>query len=517
MIVEAVRSRLPAGSPEQTGKIPAKIRLFSYQRPADFSSLVPLKTQKRERDFMATGFMIGVGDKTSCGGRVLEGDSLVNMFGILRAREGDQVSCGKDGKVYRILGGIHYMTSSGKLVAGNLDSISGCPCRATLYPSKDVRYESDYSAAPGVRLAAPAVAESVGSRVYAANAQTPHSTVAPPVATGAGTGEEPGFHIVETNIPRHLLGARLLTSPSKAVLDKFNALNSGPYLVKAGSIIVLSDPNNHRCTREEAVLMSAAASANEVLERLSPEDANFMMKHREEIATFLSYSSTSVSAGTAMYAKYLQELAALLKKIETLHQDAFLRDGHLRSSAFFAERKILMAQLHSRLGLFTRNIAGFSEHQNLKAALGISTRSLVHHWTKVGAPGQIPGYATHLQGVATATKIIQAGGWIGVAVGAGASYSKVQAVCTAGESAACERIKFTETGGFIGGTLAGVIAATGISAEATTLCIGIGAATATAGGIACALVVVGGATYGLGLFGEKIGSATGDIIYRTTK
>ena len=461
---------------------------------------------------MAIGFMIGVGDKTSCGGKVLEGDDLVNMFGILRSREGDQVSCGKDGKIYRIIGGIPYMTSSGKHVAGNLDSISGCPCRATLFPSKDVRYESSHGAAPGVRAAAPAAAVTP-SRQASTPAASRQAFVSP---ASTGMGEAPGFHIVETNIPRHLLAARLLTSPSKAVLDKFNALNPGPYLVKAGSIIVLSDPNNHRCTREEAMLMSAADSANQVLDTMSAEDANFMMKHREEIATFLSYSSTSVSVGTAMYAKHLQELTALLKSIENLHQNAFLRDGHLRSPAFFAERKILMAQLNSRLGSFTRNVAGLSEHQSLKAALGISTRSLVHHWSKAGAPGQIPGYATHLQGVSTATKIIQAGGWVGVAIGASASYNKVQSVCAAGELEKCERIRFTETGSFIGGTLTGALTATAISGKATAFCIGIGAATATVGGIACALVIVGAATYGTGFVGEKFGGLAGDILYRTT-
>lgn len=462
---------------------------------------------------MATGFLIGVGDKTSCGGQVLGGDSLVNMFGILAARDDDQVSCGKDGKVYRIMGGISYMRSSGKLLAGNLDSISGCPCRATLFPSKNVRYESSHSAAPGVRSAAPAAAESFGATTRATRPSV--RAFASPI--GEGMGEEPGFHIVETTIPRHLLAAQLLTSPSKAILDKFNALNPGPELVKAGSMIVLSDPNNHRCTQEEAVLMSAAASAQQVLDTMSAEEANFMMRHREEIATFLSYSSTSVGVGTAMYARHLSELQKLLESLENLHQTSFLRDGHLRSPAFFAERKRMLALIDGHLGSLTRKGVGIETHPNLKKALGISSRSLVHHWGKAGAPGQIPGYATHLRGIATASKVIAAGGWVGVGISAGASYNKVRAVCTAGNDEICERVRYTETGSFVGSVAAGIFAAGAISSATTTMCVGIGAATMAVGGIICGVVVVGASAYAAGIGGEWAGGLIGDVIYRANK
>ncbi|KSW22439.1 MULTISPECIES: S-type pyocin domain-containing protein [unclassified Pseudomonas] len=84
---------------------------------------------------MAVGHFIRLGDKTTCGGTVLEADSRVMMFGIAHAREGDRVSCGKDGKVYKIIGGISYINSHGRVVAGTLDSFSGCPCKARLIPS----------------------------------------------------------------------------------------------------------------------------------------------------------------------------------------------------------------------------------------------------------------------------------------------------------------------------------------------------------------------------------------------
>ncbi len=102
---------------------------------------------------MAIGYFIRCGDKTSCGGVVLEADTRVMMFGVARAREGDRVSCGKDGKTYRILGGIPHIRSHGKLVAGSLDSISGCPCKARLIPSL---FSATYRSAQGDLRAATA-------------------------------------------------------------------------------------------------------------------------------------------------------------------------------------------------------------------------------------------------------------------------------------------------------------------------------------------------------------------------
>ena len=55
---------------------------------------------------MAKGHFIRLGDETTCGGKVLEADTRVMMFGIAHAREGDRVSCGKNDETYKIVGGV---------------------------------------------------------------------------------------------------------------------------------------------------------------------------------------------------------------------------------------------------------------------------------------------------------------------------------------------------------------------------------------------------------------------------
>nr|WP_314544454.1 PAAR domain-containing protein [uncultured Pseudomonas sp.] len=73
---------------------------------------------------MSVGYFIGLGDKTSCGGKVLDGDKRVNIHGLFHACEGDRVTCDKDGQTYKIVGGISHINSHGRLMAGTLNSYS---------------------------------------------------------------------------------------------------------------------------------------------------------------------------------------------------------------------------------------------------------------------------------------------------------------------------------------------------------------------------------------------------------
>ncbi|ARU86676.1 PAAR domain-containing protein [Pseudomonas sp. M30-35] len=329
--------------------------------------------------------------------------------------------------------------------------------------------------------------------------------------------QEPGFYIVPQSITAEGLETQLFTSPSSAVLDKFKTLNPNLGHAKAGEMIVLSDPNNQQCTREEALLMEAAAKVNASLESLTPEEADFMARHRDEIESFLAQGSTSIGIGVAIFAKHLEGVSNSLRSIDSLHQRSFQQYGHLRAPEFFAERQRLFSQLEMQLTSLTKKGIGFPDHPDLKSALGISSRSLVHHWTKAGAPGQIPGYATHTSGVARAAKYIKMGGWIGTTVGAGASYMKVQDVCTAGNTEECERVKFTETGAFAGTVLGGVGAAAFLTGATTgTICVALGVPTGGVGTLACGLVVVGAASLMAGSIGGRVGEDTAEIVYEAT-
>ncbi|WP_312948519.1 PAAR domain-containing protein [Superficieibacter sp.] len=88
------------------------------------------------------GYFLFRGDKTVCGGRILEGCTDHQFFDKDMACEGHKVTCGKHPGHYRICGGLNDDDIHGKRIAGTLDSYSSCPCKSKFVPSNwDDYYE----------------------------------------------------------------------------------------------------------------------------------------------------------------------------------------------------------------------------------------------------------------------------------------------------------------------------------------------------------------------------------------
>ncbi len=156
------------------------------------------------------------------------------------------------------------------------------------------------------------------------------------------------------------------------------------------------------------------------------------------------------------------------------------------------------------------------DYPKLKTALEISSRSLVHHWSKAGAPRQIPGYATHVEGTSRAAKYMKTGGYIGIAIGGVSSLAAIQDVCNGDSGAACEKIRFTEGGKFGLSTLGGVALGWAGQIASSSICAALGLSTGV-GGVVCVATLVGtgawvGTTYG-GMGGEYMG----EKIYEATQ
>lgn len=90
---------------------------------------------------MAIGHFLFRGDKTACGGRILEGFPDHQFFDKNMACEGHQVTCGKHPGRYRICGGLDTDDIHGKRIAGTLHSRSSCPCKSRFIPSINDTYE----------------------------------------------------------------------------------------------------------------------------------------------------------------------------------------------------------------------------------------------------------------------------------------------------------------------------------------------------------------------------------------
>ncbi|UOB26637.1 PAAR domain-containing protein [Pseudomonas orientalis] len=466
---------------------------------------------------MSVGYFIGLGDKTACGGEVLDGDKRVNINGLFHACEGDRVTCGKDGQTYKIVGGVSHINSHGRLMAGTLDSYSDCPCKAELIASVfSARYGKDSSATNSAKQAnVPVRAATSWSVPSEGTYATPSHSV--PSAFNGLSGQDPGFYIVPQSITREALEATLFPNLDPAVMRKFQTLNPNTGNVKAGSMIVLSDPNNTSCTYQEAQLMQAAQKVDASLDSLTPDEADFLYRHGAEIAGFIGHTSTWLGVSAVVVEKHLSNLRDTLQAMERLHQENYRQYGHLRSPQFFADRQRLLNQLDAHLLNSTRlrGQTTLGDHPKLKTALGISSRSLVHHWDKAGGPGQIPGYAAHVEAVSRATKYMKAGGYIGIGLGGVSSLMAVQQVCSVDSDAACKKIKLTEGGKFASSTLIGAFSGSMAASASGSICLGIGVATGGIGGVICVATLVGASTWAGTTVGGMGGEYVGELIYET--
>lgn len=108
-------------------------------------------------------------------------------------------------------------------------------------------------------------------------------------------------------------------------------------------------------------------------------------------------------------------------------------------------------------------------------------------------------------------------GWGGIGIGIGgvSSLLAVQEVCVGDSGAACERVRFTEGGKFVGSTVGGALGARIAQSASGPICLALGVT--GVGAVACVATVIGiGArmgTTGLGEGGEKVG----EILYEKTQ
>lgn len=89
---------------------------------------------------MAQGFFLFLHDKTTCGGKIIDGIDDHGHFGQAIACEGHAVTCGKHPGTYKISGGMGDIVH-GKQMAGTLHSASTCPCKATFIHTSADSYE----------------------------------------------------------------------------------------------------------------------------------------------------------------------------------------------------------------------------------------------------------------------------------------------------------------------------------------------------------------------------------------
>ncbi len=453
------------------------------------------------------------GDKTTTGATCIGNFPWSTQDGRDVLRIGDSTTpCPKCGEVGTIVEGSPSIHWDGRATALH-GALVRCACptgqnRLIAWPEPEPVREMPPISPPFASTPSPAAA-STASRAGSS------LTGSGPVSTNEDNEPaEPGFYIVPKSTTRQQLIAELFgDAPSSEVMRKFNGLNGslGDGIVKAGQMVVLGDPRNYMCMREEAHLMEAAEEVAAALADLEPEDADFMVKYRGEIAVLLGEVSLWAGVTSAILEKHMRDLTELLNDFQKLHQDTYRTYGHLRVPEFFEKRKQLLDKLDNMLFKSAR-VRGFTSlgtHPRLKKALGVSTKSLVHHWNQAGGAGDIPGFSKYVRSMSKAAEYMKNGGFIAIGVGGVSSTLAIWETCTTGNEAACKRIAMVEGAKFTGSAFLGYTAAKAVSA----LKICGSRSKSPTNYFVCTVAVVGLASWGGAQAGAKIGEYSGEAIH----
>lgn len=327
-------------------------------------------------------------------------------------------------------------------------------------------------------------------------------------STVAESLSEPGFHVVQRPTSLDDLKAELYGDLASTP-TRFEQLNPEllPHLLP-GQMIVLGDPNGFECTEEEARLMDVASQVNRDTRQLTEDEAQFLVENYDLLQFMVSSGAAGLGAGSFVISQQINSIKSALEELEDLHQRTYNRYGNLSQESFFQERRSIFQKLDFALGSIARRGMSLDPDVKLKRALGLSSKSIVHHWNASGV-GDIPGYSTHYDRVATAAKWTRTAGYVGLGLDITATSMIIQETCTTGRESECAQVTFVEVGR-LGGSIAGGSAG---GLAGTTACVAIGFGSGGIGGLGCFLILGGaGSVAGSNVGGEVVKSA-GEKLY----
>lgn len=310
----------------------------------------------------------------------------------------------------------------------------------------------------------------------------------------------PGYCVVERPGTLDFQARELFRDVRSPATHLFMKLNADTQYLKPGQILIVADPDtpDQLTMQMLATLRQAKNKTNAAFIGLNGDDASFMQKHYGMIAALTGAGDKIFSTAGDVGEKYFNAIEQTLKKIEASYQNQFRTQGTLIGQQFFVERNQLLHQLKElvnkpMLKSLVRHAVKFQQYDNMKRALNLSSRSIVHEWSTVGL-GSIPGYSYYVGNAARAARFLRAGGLIGIGFAFAGTTNDVVDACSKGREGECGKIAVRDYSKFALTTGGGMLGGAWGSSAALAGCAAIGIVTAGAGGVACAVVgsVAGG-------------------------
>lgn len=316
----------------------------------------------------------------------------------------------------------------------------------------------------------------------------------------------PGYCIAQQAGPlayqaHYLFGGK----PSKAA-DYFLQLNADTPIVQPGQMLIVADPRNPNQAVQLAMLMQAKTRTSKAVQAGGGDFPAFLHRNYAAITAFTSYGDTVIGLASDAGERYFGQIKNILIDIEKTYQNQFRMSGALIGTQFQVERARLFGTLKPLLNRLTRAQLNMKEYSQIKHALGLSSKSLVHEWSTAGV-GAIKGYSNYIDSASRAAKFMKAGGWVGIGLSGLNTTNDVYNACTSGREQECTKIAVKGYSNFAASTSAGIIGGRFGTAIGMGACaIVLGSVTAGVGALACG---VAGAAAG-GALGSAAGSAASD-------
>ncbi|XGI80989.1 hypothetical protein ACED16_04375 [Enterobacter hormaechei] len=313
----------------------------------------------------------------------------------------------------------------------------------------------------------------------------------------------PGYCIVQQPGTLDFQARLLFNNPNSDAARYFMQVNSDAQWSKPGQMLILDAPGSNNSVQLKQ-LQLAKKKVNGALADLNSGEANFFNQHFSTIAAVTNFMDKSLGVVADAGEKYFSEIEKKLKSIELAYQNQYRAQGTLISQQFFVERQRLFSELDGLLNKLSRLTLKMKPYNELKHALGLSSRSIVHEWSTAGV-ASIRGYSTYIDNASKAARFLKAGGWLAIGFAGANTTNEVYNACTAGREQSCSKVAVKKYSSF-GASLAGGIYGGKYGAMAGAgVCVALGVATGGVGLLACSIV---GAAAGGYVGGEIAGGAT---------
>ncbi|EGT0678994.1 hypothetical protein JAF86_004842, partial [Citrobacter braakii] len=328
-----------------------------------------------------------------------------------------------------------------------------------------------------------------------------------------------GFCVLPYEATPSSFESRFFINPPDGTRELYHKLN--PDIKKQpGSILLVVDPEKQDQQQIE-ILQKARDRIDNALAPLTLPEARVLHKNRASVDIFSSqlYSDALGQSGDILgYIKdtgggYYEEINKTLNEIQSLYKKTYSSNsGRISGEEFFGQRERLFKKLDGILNKFSKERLNLKQYEDIKQALGLSSKSIMHKWDQTGVK-DIEGYASYIEKSAKLIKIMRTTGYVGVGLDFASYTTNVYEACAKGRESECRKAAITEyskfgfkqTASFAGGAAGGIM-----GRAACTWVLGL--ITSEAGGIGASVCLVSGIASSIagGKFLEKMGEKLGD-------